>query len=607
MKQIVTGLILFLLTIGNTLSAQDQNFNKSWLFFNDKAEGAEKVQFDDSSWRKLDLPHDWAIEGPFDSKYNARCGGLPFHGIGWYRKHFLIPESAKGKVVRIEFEGAMYDAYVWVNGKLVGNHPYGYIGFEFDISQYLNYGQDNIIAVRLTPQDLSSRWYPGAGIYRNTWLKIDEAVHVAHWGTYITTPTVTDQKATVQNETTIENKNNQEATITVIQEYFSPEGKSVGKTEETMTIPAHSSKVSGTWCNIKEPKRWDLATPHLYRAVTSIEQNGKILDSYQTRFGIRHISYNKDGFYLNGRKIRFNGVCLHHDNGALGAAVYRRADERKLQIMKDMGVNAIRTSHNPPSKELLELCDEMGLLVQDEAFDVWSMPKVPNGYNVFFNEWAERDIKDMVKRDRNHPSIVMWSIGNEILEQKDKKYGWKTAKMLNDYVKEMDKTRPTTAGFNHYSGPYDNNMAQQVDIAGMNYKPTKYGEVRDNYPNLPIYGSETSSCTSSRGVYHLPIEKYKTHESLHVSSYDLIGPPWAYPPDIEFHFQEQYPHSMGELYGQALITWVNPPPMAVKITLPTVIGTVTGPFIAPILEPLTYAASLKTVSSYTKVNGPLSQ
>jgi len=547
MKRLLFGLTLLLLSFGNILNAQDISFNSSWLFYNDKADGAEKASFNDSEWRKLDLPHDWAIEGPFDVKYNARCGGLPFHGTGWYRKHFTMDASAKGKVVRIEFEGAMYDAHVWVNGEFVGKRPYGYIGFEFDISKYLKYdGSDNVMAVRLTPQDLSSRWYPGAGIYRNTWLKIDEPVYVAQWGTFITTPTVTDVKATVQNETTVENKSDKEVKILVSHEYFSPEGESVAKAEEEMTIPANSSKISGTWCSVKNPKRWDLDTPNLYKAVTTITQDGKVVDTYNSRFGIRHIRYDVNGFYLNGKKIRFNGVCLHHDNGSLGSVVYRRADERKLQIMKDMGVNAIRTSHNPPSREFLELCDEMGLLVQDEAFDVWKMEKVENGYNVFFEEWAERDIKDMVIRDRNHPSIVMWSIGNEIIEQKDKFFGWRTAKMLNDYVKEVDKTRPTTIGFNNYSNPYDNNMAQQVDIAGMNYKPTKYGEVRENYPDLPIYGSETSSCTSSRGVYHLPIEKYQTHESKQVTGYDIIGPPWAYPPDIEFHFQEKYPHSMGE-------------------------------------------------------------
>lgn len=531
----------------NKIKAQEFNFNNSWLFFNKVADGAEATNFDDSNWRKLDLPHDWAIEGPFDVKYNARCGGLPFHGTGWYRKHFVAPEGSEGKVVRIAFEGAMYDAHVWVNGELVGRRPYGYIGFEFDISKNLKYdGSENVIAVRLTPQDLSSRWYPGAGLYRNTWLKVDEPVHVAQWGTYITTPTVTDVKAAIQNETRIENKSTKPATIEVKHEYFSPSGKSVASVSEKMEVAAHSSAVSGLFCYIKNPKRWDLETPNLYAAITTLTQNGKVIDTYKTRFGIRTIAFDADGFYLNGRKVRFNGVCLHHDNGALGAAVYRRADQRKLQIMKDMGVNAIRTSHNPPSNEFLELCDEMGLLVLDEAFDVWKLPKVENGYNVFFEEWAERDLKDMIRRDRNHPSVIMWSIGNEIIEQKLKQGGWRLANILNDYCKEIDPTRPTTAGFNNYSNPYDNNMAQQVNIAGMNYKPSKYSEVHENYPNLPVYGSETSSCTSSRGVYHLPIEKYKTHESKQVTSYDIIGPPWAYPPDIEFYFQKKNPHIMGE-------------------------------------------------------------
>ena len=527
--------------------AQDQNFNKSWLFYNAEAEGAERAAFDDSAWRKLNLPHDWAIEGPFDVKYNARSGGLPFHGTGWYRKHFKMEESAKGKVVRLEFEGAMYDAYVWVNGQLVGNRPYGYIGFEFDISDQLKYdGTNNVVAVRLTPKDLSSRWYPGAGLYRSVWLKVDEQVHIGQWGTYITTPTVTDNKAVVQNETAVENKSDIQVSVELKHEYYSPEGALVATVDEQLTIDPNSSMISGLYCNIEKPLRWDLETPNLYLAKTTIADNGKVLDTYETKFGIRTISYTTKGFFLNKKQVRFNGVCLHHDNGALGSAVYRRADERKLQIMKDMGVNAIRTSHNPPSRELLELCDELGLMVQDEAFDVWKMEKVPNGYNVFFDEWGERDLKDMIRRDRNHPSIVMWSIGNEIIEQKDAKNGWKVAKRLNEYCKEIDPTRPTSAGFNNYPGPYNNNMAQQVEMAGVNYKPSSYEQIHKIDPGLPIYGSETSSCTSSRGVYHLPIEKYKTHESIQVTSYDLIGPPWAYPPDIEFHFQETNPYVMGE-------------------------------------------------------------
>ena len=540
-------ILLFCVFSIPSILAQDINFNDTWKFYNAEAQGAENPSFDDSKWRNLSLPHDWAIEGPFDVKYNARSGGLPFHGTGWYRKNFATPKDAKGKVVRIEFEGAMYDAHIWINGQFVGNRPYGYIGFEFDISKFLKYdGTENLIAVRLQPKDLSSRWYPGAGIYRSVWLKVDEPVHVAQWGTFITTPTVTTAKAVIQNQTKVVNKTNKEVTATISHEYINPSGKSVGKVDENLILPPTGTAVSGLYYNLTQPLLWDLNTPNLYTAKTSVLIDNKVVDTYESKFGIRTIAYNVDGFYLNGRKVRFNGVCLHHDNGSLGSAVYRRADQRKLQIMKDMGVNAIRTSHNPPSRELLELCDEMGLLVQDEAFDVWEIPKVENGYNVYFKEWAERDLKDMMLRDRNHPSVVMWSIGNEILEQGDKKNGWKLAKKLNDFAKEIDQTRPTSAGFNNYPGPFDFNMAQQVDMAGMNYKPASYAEVRKNYPGLPIYGSETSSVTSSRGVYHLPIEKYKTHESKQVSSYDLIGPPWAYPPDIEFHFQEENPFVMGE-------------------------------------------------------------
>ncbi|GAB3649821.1 beta-galactosidase GalB [Echinicola sediminis] len=539
---------IFLALMGINGIAQDINFNKGWKFKNDSAEGAASKSFDDTTWRNLDLPHDWAIEGPFNEKYNARAGGLPFHGTGWYRKHFVLPEKAKGKVIRLEFEGAMYNAHVWVNGHFVGNRPFGYIGFEFDISPFLNYdGKENVVAVKLSPEDLSSRWYPGAGIYRSVWLKVDEKVHVGQWGTYITTPTVTDEKAVVQNETEVYNQSDEAVKISVKQEYFDPKGEKVAEVMEEVNIPGASKITSALYANIVDPQRWDLATPNLYEAKTTImDQQERILDEYTSTFGIRTISFNTDGFYLNGRKLRFNGVCLHHDNGALGAAVYRRADERKLQIMKSMGVNAIRTSHNPPSRELLELCDEMGLLVLDEAFDVWKMEKVPNGYNKFFDEWGKIDLRDMIRRDRNHPSVVMWSIGNEIIEQKDAKNGWQVAKMLHEVCVETDPTRPSTVGLNYYPAPYDHNLAQQVDITGINYKPTKYSEVRGNYPQMPIYGSETSSVTSSRGVYHLPIEKYSTHDSKQVSSYDLVGPPWAYPPDIEFHFQEQNPYVMGE-------------------------------------------------------------
>ncbi|MDZ8119118.1 glycoside hydrolase family 2 TIM barrel-domain containing protein [Pontiella agarivorans] len=514
--------------VDSDFSGMRKSFNTDWRFHKGEAPGAEASGFDDSSWRPLDLPHDWAIEGPFDIKYNARCGGLPFHGTGWYRKSFDVSAELKGKVISIVFDGAMYNAHVWINGHFLGNRPFGYIEFQYDISSYLNYGGSNEIAVQLKPEDLSSRWYPGAGLYRNVWLDVRDSTHVAQWGTFVTTPEVSDAWATVNVETALVGSGSCEY------EVVDPDGQIVAR--------GTSSEL-----RIKNPKRWDIDSPNLYLLRTTVYVRGEVVDQTVTRFGIRTLKFSKEGFWLNGRKVRIQGVCLHHDNGPLGAVVNRRAIERKLQIMKAMGANSIRTSHNPPSNELLDLCDELGLLVMDEAFDVWERQKVKNGYNKFFKQWAERDLKDMVRRDRNHPSVFMWSIGNEIGEQRDSVEGPAIARRLDGYVKELDTTRPTTCGFNKWPTPYKNGMAAQIDIAGMNYKPLDYGEAVNAYlPNNPVVGSETSSCTSSRGVYHLPIKKYKTHSSKQVSSYDLIGPPWAYPPDVEFDALERNPEILGE-------------------------------------------------------------
>ena len=518
-----------------------KSFNDGWKFHQGDATGADAVTFDDSGWRSLDLPHDWAIEGPFDVKYNARCGGLPFHGTGWYRKTFTVPADAKGQSVFVTFDGAMYNSHVWINGHFLGNRPFGYIEFQHELSQHLNYGGQNVIAVKLAPEDLSSRWYPGAGLYRNVWLDIRHPIHVAQWGTFVTTPQVSDDMAVVSVDTTLAGDLSGKS-IRLKYEILDPSGNPVG----TAATAGNGSTI--TTLNVTQPSRWTLESPALYTLKTSVLQNGTVVDATRTRFGIRTIEFSKkNGFSLNGKRTRIQGVCLHHDNGPLGSIVNRRAIERKLQIMKQMGVNSIRTSHNPPSNELLDLCDELGLLVQVEAFDVWKIAKVPNGYNKFFDEWAERDIKDMVRRDRNHPSVFMWSIGNEILEQREAKEGPRMAKQLNDFVKEIDTPRPTTCGFNNWPRPYKTGMAAQVDIAGMNYKPLAYGDaVNEILPDTPVVGSETSSCTSSRGVYHLPIEKYKTHKSNQVSSYALIGPPWAYPPDIEFDALEKNPEILGE-------------------------------------------------------------
>ncbi len=548
MKRLLLAVAAWLMVMaGKGQYVPEENFDQGWLFYPEQAAGAEQVDYDDASWRKLDLPHDWAIEGPFDPQYDCRTGGLPVHGTGWYRKHFRLPTSAEGKVVRIEFEGAMYDAHVWVNGRKVGNRPYGYIGFEFDISQFLHYGEkENVISVRLTPEDFASRWYPGAGLYRSVWLKIDEPIYIDLWGSYLTTPTATQAKGVVQHETTVVNQTSEDKTVDLQHEYFDAAGNQVAANQETITVSANSKAVSGVWTDIMEPRLWDVNAPNLYSVTTTLLDGDQILDTYQQRFGIRSLRYDPDGFYVNNQPFRFNGVNLHHDNGALGAAIYRRADERKLEIMKAMGVNAIRCSHNPPSRTFLELCDEMGFMVIDEAFDVWTIPKVENGYNKFFNEWAERDLRDMVLRDRNHPSVIMWSLGNEIKEQWRPELGWKMAKKLNTICKTYDTSRPTTIGFNSYPAAYKFNMVQQVDIAGANYKPSKYEEFREDYPELSLYGSETSGVASSRGVYHFPVEKYKKHPSLHVTGYDIIGPPWTYPPDVEFHFQAKNQQVLGE-------------------------------------------------------------
>jgi len=545
--------ILFILSISFFNSCKtdeplaDIDFNKDWLFIKGEQKNASVKDFDDAGWRKLNLPHDWAIEGPFDSKYNARTGGLPVHGIGWYRKHFNIESSHKNKVISVEFDGAMNNAQVWVNGNLVGERPYGYIGFEFDISKYIEFGKDNVIAVKLSPEDLAARWYSGAGIYRNVHLKINNAIHIPQYGTYITTPTVTKEKATVIIKTRIANQNTKEKSAKLNTRIYAPNGECVSDISSDIILQVNNEGNTKDEIEIQNPQLWDIETPQLYTAVSCVTDGSKMLDCYTTKFGIRKIAYSREnGFQLNDKTVKLNGVCLHHDLGPIGAAVNRRAIERQLQIMQSMGVNALRTSHNPPSPEVLDVCDSMGIVVQVEAFDEWKLGKVPNGYHKFFDKWHETDLRDMIKRDRNHPSVIMWSIGNEILEQ-GKKDGWMITKELTDICHDEDPTRPTTAGFNYYPAPFTNKLADYIDIIGLNYWPLNYQEVMDMDPKYIVYGSETSSLTSSRGVYDLTLDAYPDKSTNHVSSYDVIvGPPWAYPPDVEFEQQEKVTSSLGE-------------------------------------------------------------
>ena len=522
------------------------SFDEDWRFLKTDAAGAEQTSFDDTSWRTLNLPHDWAIEGPFDSKYNSSTGGLPIFGVAWYRKHFTIPAASRGSYFSVEFDGAMSNSRVFLNGHEIGGRPYGYSSFEVDLTPHLNFGQDNVLAVRLAPEESSSRWYPGAGIYRNVWLVTTGPLHVAHWGTYVTTPEVSDSSAAVAIRTDVRNRSTQPAQVTVETSVLDASGKQVSSQASPLTVPADKTETLSQSIKVGAPHRWDIDNPYLYEAVTTIRSAGQVVDRYVTPFGIRTIAFDRDkGFLLNGRVVKIHGVCNHHDLGALGAAVNRRATERQLQIMKGMGVNAIRTSHNPPSPELLEYCDRLGLLVMDEAFDMWRVPKVKNGYAKYFDQWGETDMRDMLRRDRNHPSIILWSIGNEIPEQNSPK-GADTAKFLTGIAHQEDPTRPTTSAFNNWTGAIKNGLADQVDVPGFNYRPMSYEQIHREHPQWPIYGSETESCVSSRGVYHLPLTYFERDPSLQVSSYDTVAPPWAYCPDVEFDAQNRLPYVAGE-------------------------------------------------------------
>ncbi len=537
-----TRLVLLAISLTLAASAADRrtSFNSGWRFLKGDVVGAERVAFEDSGWRKLNLPHDWAIEGPFDKKHNSNTGGLPIDGTGWYRKHFVVPASSD-LLYSLEIDGAMSNSTVYLNGTRVGGRPYGYASFAVDLRPQKG---DNVIAVRVSPEPDSSRWYPGAGLYRNVWLVATNRIRVDHWGTFVKTPEVTDAMATVVLIAQVFGGGGAD----VVTEIQDASGRTVANAS-AVTSPSATDSVPqmvALTLKVRNPMRWDIEHPYLYKAITTVRQDSKALDRYETPFGIRTIEFDREkGFLLNGRSVKLKGVCNHHDLGALGAAVNTRAIERQIEILKAMGMNAIRTSHNPPAPELLDACDRLGVLVMDEGFDMWRIPKVKNGAAKFFDEWGERDFRDMIRRDRNHPSIIMWSIGNEVPEQ-GRADGWEIAKRLTGYAHEEDPPRPTTSGFNEWTGAIKNGLADQVDLPGFNYKPMYYDQIRREHPKWIIYGSETASCVSSRGVYHLPLEAYDKHPSTQVTSYDVVAPPWAYCPDVEFEAQERNPGLLGE-------------------------------------------------------------
>ena len=512
-----------------------------------------KREFDEQGWRKLSLPHDWGIEGPFRQEYPGETGKLAWWGVGWYRKHFEVSTKEKGKQFYLDIDGAMAYATVWLNGRFVGGWPYGYASFELNLTPYIDFGGDNVIAIRLDNPPESSRWYPGGGIYRNVWLVKTEPVHVGLWGSYVTTPEVSQSAASVNLKATLDNNSSSSMNVVVkTQVYELLNGKKTGKpiassAKKGLMIAAGASDTTTLTMRVTKPKLWDLQRPNLYAAVTTVEQKGKRIDVQETVFGIRSIKFDADkGFFLNGEHVRINGVCDHHDLGALGAAINTRALERQIEILKEMGVNAIRTSHNPPAPELLDLCDRMGILVMDEAFDAWRRGKKKNDYHLLFDDWHEKDLRAQIRRDRNHPSVILWSIGNEIGEQSNAE-GHKLAGELTRIVHEEDLTRPVTAGANNLNAGY-NGFQKTVDVFGYNYKPTEYGKFHQANPAIPLFASETASTVSSRGEYFFPVSDDKSmgRADFKVSSYDLYAPRWATPPDAEFRGQDEFPFVAGE-------------------------------------------------------------
>ncbi len=487
-----SGLIIILVFLlfacqqaSNQASTRERlSFNADWLFIKYDAKDPVELNSIEHSWRKLDLPHDWAIEGPFTEDAYYQMGYLPYEGVGWYRKSFELNEP--GKKVLLEFDGAMMLPKVWVNGEYVGEWGFGYTSFALDISDFINHDKPNIIEVRVENLDYSSRWYPGSGIYRNTWLTVTDPIHITHWGTFITTPEVDDNQAKIRLQTELINESDQDANLSIQSEIIDPAGNVVGKVESKEDLASEQLKEIVQEVVLQNPKRWDVNDPNMYSAITKVLRNGKEIDQFTTPFGIRTFKFDADkGFILNGRQLKIQGVNMHHDLGPLGAAVNYRATERQLQIMKNMGVNAIRTAHNPPSPEQLELCDKMGILVMDESFDEWRRRKlnVKNSYSILFDDWAIKDMEALVKRDRNHPSVILWSTGNEVPELGTGKLRvtlGETGEVMEGYYIQKGESIRFNAWEETWYGRYDG----QKLVMGLDEQAFKALAKKDDAPSL---------------------------------------------------------------------------------------------------------------------------
>ena len=562
-------LILFVALAAVTFRAEARekiNFDKGWRFILADSAQMSLAMYDDSAWRMLNVPHDWAIEGDFSaSAPSGNSGGALPGGVGWYRKSFEVAAADKGKLFYIDFDGVYMNAKVWINGQLLGQRPYGYSSFRFDLTPHLKFGARNVVAVRVDNSDQpNSRWYSGCGIYRHVWLVKTEKIHVAHWGTHVVA-----EGNKVSVSVSIDNNTTSQQTVVVRNTIISPAGVQVASASKKLSLnPSTKSIRSLSQLKVSRPQIWSCETPYIYKVVTTIEQKGKVVDTYETPTGFRTFKFDAEkGFSLNGKSMKINGVCQHHDLGCLGAAVNEDALYRQLRILKEMGTNAVRCSHNPPAPELLAMCDTMGLIVMDESFDMWRRRKTKNDYARFFDQWAERDLTDLVLRDRNHPSILMWSIGNEVLEQ------WSSAdadtlsaeqanlilnaghdastlshgtemsvnsllcKNLCEIIRRLDNTRPITAGCNEPDPKNHLFKSGALDIIGFNYHHQWVKDVPKNFPGKPFIFSESVSALQTRGfymmpsdsVYKAPIEWWLPYQdpSFQCSAYDNMHASWS--------------------------------------------------------------------------------